>query len=137
LGDGDDVDAFAAQAMKGATGDAGSAAHVFSHHRDDGDVGVHGDVVDDLVSEVLGEFAAKGFERFLRVGFGDDEADVILRRRLRNQQHFGAELRGSGKGAADHVRHADDSRTADADQRNVADRGERLDSPANATSLRG
>src|SRR5712664_4435313 len=100
--------------MKSAAGDAGSAAHVFSDDCDNGDIWVHGDLVDDLVSEVLREFAAKGFQRFLRVGFGDDEADIVLRRRLRNEQHFGAELRGSGEGAANHVWHANDSRAADA-----------------------
>jgi hypothetical protein len=64
--------------VEGAAGYAGSAAHVFTHDGDDCDVGVHSDVIDDLVREVLREFAAQRIESTLRVGLGRDKAFVVL-----------------------------------------------------------
>jgi len=75
-----------------AAGYARSAAHIFSHDGNNGDVRVHRDVFNHLMCKVLREFAAQRFKRSLRVRLGNDETDVILRRRLRNQQHFGAKL---------------------------------------------
>src|SRR5216683_3429412 len=78
LGDGNDVHAFIPQTVEGAAGDAGRAAHVFTHHGDDSDIGVHRDVIDDLVRQILREFLAQRIECGLRMGLGNDKANVIL-----------------------------------------------------------
>ena len=93
-------------------------------------VGIHGDVLDFFVRHVLREFLAQRFDGALGVRRGHDEADVVLRRRLRNQQHVRVHFRRGGESAAHHVRQAHDSRAAHGDQRHVANRGERFHAAA-------
>jgi hypothetical protein len=60
LGDGHNVDVFAAHGGEGAAGDARGAAHVLADDRDDGDVWVGGDVLDGLFVDFWGEGFAEG-----------------------------------------------------------------------------
>ena len=48
---------------------------------------------------------------------------------------FARDFRSGGKGAADHVRYADNRRTAEGDESDVADGGEGLDPASNAAAL--
>lgn len=94
LGDGDKIYVFTAEGVEGAAGNAGSAPHVFSDDGDDGDVRIDGDVLDFLVREIMSKFFAQGFDGSLGVHSGNDEADVVLRGRLRNQEDVGADFGG-------------------------------------------
>ena len=103
LGDGHDVHVFAAEGGEGAAGDAGDALHVFADGGDDGDVGIGVDVLDGLLGDFGGEGFAEGGEGALFVGAGDDEADVILGRGLRDEEDVGAGGGGGGEAAGEDV----------------------------------
>src|SRR5258708_2262252 len=79
LGNGDEIHVFAPQRIEGSAGDSWCPAHVLSHHGYDGDIGIHGDVLDLVMRQVVREFFAQGFYRSLGIGSRNDEADVVLR----------------------------------------------------------
>ena len=130
LGDGDDVHAFAAERGECAAGDAGNAMHVFSDHGHDGHVGIGGDVFDGLLGDFRRECLAQCRDCALFVGRRNHEADVVLRRGLRNEQHVGAQSRCGGKRSRQHVGEAHDARAADGNHGDVANGGERFHAAA-------
>ena len=93
LGDGDDVDSFPSERRKRAPRNSWYTVHVFANHCDDGNAGIGGNVLYGL----LGDFGSKGmaqsFDGAFLVRGGDHETDVILRGRLRDEQHIGAQRR--------------------------------------------
>src|SRR5277367_1760274 len=136
LGDGNYIYIFAAQHAEGASGHAHGAAHIFADDGDDGDVGVQGDVFDFLMHQVLRELLAQGVHGAFGVGRKNDKANIVLRRRLRDEQDVRAHVGGGGKRAADDVWQADNSGASNGDERNIANGGERLHAGAGAAALR-
>ena len=124
LSDGHDVHIFAAQGGEGAAGDAGDAAHVVADSSDDGDVGIGVDVLDGLLGDFGGEGVAEGGDGALFVGSGDEEADVVLGRGLRDEEDVGSGGGGGGEAAGEDVGEADDAGAADGDHGDVFDGGE-------------
>ncbi len=127
LGDGHDVHVFAAEGGKSAAGDAGDAAHVLTDGGDDGDIGVRVDVLDGLLGDFRREGVTEGGDGALFVGGGDEKADVVLGRGLRDEEDVGAGGGGGGEAACEDVGEADDAGAADGDHGDVFDGGESFD----------
>ena len=68
---------------------------------------------------------------------GDDEADVVLRRRLRDEKNVGARFGGGGERAGENVGEADDAGAADGNHGDIANGGERFDTSAGGHAFGG
>jgi len=137
LGDGHDVHVFAAEGGKGAAGNAGDATHVFADGRDDGDVGIGVDVLDGLLGDFGGEGVAEGGDGALFVDSGNEEADVVLGRGLRDEEDVGARGGGGGEAAGEDVGEADDAGATDGDHGDIFDGGEGFDAGGGGVPFRG
>ena len=67
--------------------------HVFAYHSNDGDAGIGGNVLHGLLRDLRSKGLAKSFDGAFLVRGGDHETDVVLRGRLRDEEHIGAQRR--------------------------------------------
>src|SRR5580698_481589 len=107
--DGHDVHVLVPKGSEDAAGDARNALHVFAYRGNDRHIRIRVHVLDGL----LGNFGREGFPKRrqspLFVRSCNDEADVVLRRRLGHEKNVRARRRSRREAARQHIRKADDS----------------------------
>ena len=86
--------------------------------------------------QVLRKLLSQRLDGPLRVRCRHNETNVVLRRRLRNQQHVRTHFRRRRKGPSHHIRQSHNPRPAYADQRNILNRRQRFHSAADASPFR-
>ncbi len=128
LCDRNDVHVLAAQCAECSASNSRNSAHVLSHYSDNRNFRIEGNVLHLFMCQIHSELTTKRLDRVLRQRRRNDQANIVLRGRLRNQQYIGSRRRGRRERAAQDVRYPHDSRASDGDQREVADRRECLHS---------
>src|ERR1700722_5198302 len=123
LRDGHDVHVFVAEDCEYTAGDTGDTFHVLTHSGNDRNIGVRVDVLNGLLGDFGCEGVAECGKGALFIGGGDDEADVVLGRRLRDEKNVGARGGGGSEAAGEDVGKANDAGAADGDHGDVLDGG--------------
>src|SRR5882762_9028800 len=108
MSDRDDVNAFTTKRTESTPDNSRYAAHPLTDDSHDRNCRFESNVFHFFMSQVLPKLPAQSLNRTLGDPQWNNEADVVLRRRLRNQQNIGSDGRGRRECAAQDIPHSHD-----------------------------